>query len=191
MQFHLTFSIMLLLGTGLIVLGGWLLLRKRKHRESGAMKIRTPLMSFEFTGEGASGIACIVVGVILLGFAADLAIHGGQDRQGSSALALVPTAVAEEHKWKQKGWVYVPEGSFTGLQGSSIGERIMQAQRQSVPLRESYFDDFTGTLVGRLLGYAEPDVVGQVTHGNCVKVEEDRTVGFGKVWMKVEKVECP
>ena len=155
------------------------------------MKIKVPLASIEFSGEGAGGIGCIAIGAILLWFAGDLAINGGQDRQGSSALALVPTAAAEENKPKQEGWVYAPEGSFTGLQGSSIGERIMRAQRRSVPLRESYFDDFTGTFVGKLLGYAEPDVVGQLTRGNCVKVEEDRTVGFGKLWMKVEKVECP
>ena len=155
------------------------------------MKIRVPFAYIEFSGEGAGGIVCIVIGAILLWFAGDLAINGGQDRQGASALALVPTAAAEENMPNQKGWVYAPEGSFTGLQGNSIGERFMQAQRRSLPLRESYFDDFTGTLVGKLLGYVEPDVVGQVTRGNCVKVEEDRTVGFGKVWMKVEKVDCP
>ena len=164
------------------------------------MKIRIPFVSFEFSGEGASGIVCIGLGVILLWFAGDLAIRGGQDGQGLSALALVPKAVAEENKsnkqkgWQkdwQKGWVYAPEGSFTRPHGSSISDKIMQAQRPSLPLRENHFDDFTGTLVGKLLGYAEPDEVGQVTHGNCVKVEEDRTVGFGKVWMKVEKVDCP
>ena len=144
------------------------------------------LGSSKFSGGGIC-IAFALIGFLLLALALDLATRGGRDASGSSAMALVAAAVAQGNS--TRGWVYAPEGSFTGLGGNLIGNTI-QAQRP-VRLRENHFDDLTGTFVGSLLGYAEPNVVGEIEQHDCVRVEEDHTVGFGKVWLNVEKVECP
>ena len=131
---------------------------------------------------GATGIVCIVIGAALLWIGADLAYNAGRDSQLATALTLVSIAEAQEIPQTNEGWVYAPEGSFAG-------NDIMRAQRY-VPLRDNHFGDFTGTLVGKVLGYGEPDVVGEVQRGECVRVDNRTIVGFGKVWMKVQKVEC-
>ena len=181
----------LLVGLGLIVFG-MLLLWKRPLGEIDTLKLKLPFTSLKFSGVGAAGIFCIAIGVGCLLIARDIVVNGGQETQGRAALALVTAAAAQlgtlqTLEDQNQGWVYAPEGSFIG---NDIGNDIKKAQRPA-PLRADHFDDLTGTFVGKLLGYDEPDVVDQIESGDCVKVNGQTVVGFGKIWMKVEKTECP
>lgn len=184
---YLIVAVFLLTGLALIVFGARLL-RKPRHRERSTVRFRAPFTSFEFSGVGAGGIACILIGVGCLYLAWNAADRGGEDGQDTSSLSLVTVAVAQQNpsktvKSRTEGWVYAPEGSF-------IGDDIKEAQRRA-PLRDNHFDDLTGTILGKLLGYGKPDVVGQIKPGDCVRVGESTVVGFGKTWMHVKKVQCP
>lgn len=129
---QLVFGAMLLGGAGLIILGAVLLLRNPEHRESGTVKIKIPLTSVEVSGV-SSGVTCIVLGIVLLILAADLASNSGRDEPVASS-ALFTTLEAQElqppptlgghgpQPAPTEGWVYLgPEGNVNEWRFSSHG----------------------------------------------------------------------
>ena len=59
---------------------------------------------------------------------------------------------------------------------------------QPVTLLENHYERFTGSLVGFLLGYREPESSGQLGSGACVRVTDQAVVGNGHDWRRVEWV---
>ena len=60
----------------------------------------------------------------------------------------------------------------------------------NVNIREAAFGNFTQTWL-KFLSPPEPKIIGIVTEGDCVMVIGFISVGFNRVWMEIERADCP
>lgn len=176
-------------------LGGFgvICILKRLDRKKGAMKVGVQDASIEYNGVGLNCALCLFLGAAFLYLVFDAVVYGGRgiEKEGPTLLeSAVATAAGAEEAHQQntlpprtEGWVYAPEGSFTG-------DEIKKANVDAL-LRDDHFDDFTGTWLGKLFGYNEPNVVGEIQRDQCVEKMDNAIVGFGRSWMKVTIVNCP
>ncbi|MFT5548130.1 MAG: hypothetical protein ACI9CO_000042 [Candidatus Azotimanducaceae bacterium] len=96
----------------------------------------------------------------------------------------------------QQEWVYLGPGygdyvwSFEKSDGSrdfKAGDIVKSTKNVSV--RISPFGHFTGTVL-KFLSTPEPAIIDTINKGNCVKILGFKSIGFNKVWMKINKSNC-
>ena len=165
-----------------------------------------PIFGKPYMMRVSTGVAVLILAVVtfLVGLVVlrDLVTKSGREPELSPVSYFFSSALAQESQEQSNqdsplaGWAYLgPKGNrdewvFSSLAGRT-GMDIRRASRD-VPIRVDHYDDFTGTIVGNLLGHAEPEVRGEVTEGQCVRVEASAVVGFlDMTWIQVEVVSCP
>ena len=144
---------------------------------------------------------CIAAGVFLL-YQAMTMYNGGGPSDDSSAdggtTSLSATLLAAGEP-QEEGWAYVGRSSApqagSAPQAQGPFATVIDAQdvtvmqtTASVPLFGDHYERFTGSLVGALLGYREPDRSGRLPSGACVSVSDWAIVGNGHVWLEVEQI---
>ena len=193
--------VLLVLVVFLLILGRELLLhRSRQDKET----LMFPIFGKPYMMRVSTGVVVLILAVVtfLAGLVvlSDLVTKSGKEPELSPVSYFFSSALAQESQDSPlAGWAYLgPKGNrdewvFSSLAGQT-GQTGMDIRRASrdVPIRVDHYDDFTGTIVGNLLGHAEPEVRGEVTEGQCVRVEDSAVVGFlDMTWIQVEVVSCP
>ena len=92
-----------------------------------------------------------------------------------------------------EGWAYVGPGNSEPDQQAfatllRTPELEVMRTTQPVTLLENHYERFTGSLVGYLLGYREPENSGRLESGACVRVTDYAVVGNGHDWRRVESI---
>ena len=95
------------------------------------------------------------------------------------------------------GWVYLgrkgdPKNWAFDLENEEALEvgHYMRATKAML-VRADHYSDLSGTLVGRIFRVSEPPVVGTIDRGACAVLADHERVGFGALWVEIQRVECP
>ena len=96
----------------------------------------------------------------------------------------------------KEGWSYLGPGfdadqfrfeSVDGTTSESWRAPMTVRALGSCPIREEHFDDFDGTWFEGSV----PDINGWIFPGECARVTGFESVGFNKIWLRLEKSACP
>ena len=190
-------AVVLLIGVRLILFGIGLAHRISKRRGAGDMQAETNSANGTITLTGPVGAVlaalCILGGIFLLSEAMDMFNGGAPDNGGrfwpGSSVVMAAGQPSVE------GWAYVGPGNTEPDQQASAFTTLLLTPElevmrttQPVTLLENHYERFTGSLVGYLLGYREPESSGQLDSGACVRVTDHAVVGNGHDWRRVELI---
>ncbi len=163
---------------------------------------------FEVSLPDKTSYVLLAIGVVLLGITCNL-YNGGPAAQDSSAsskiisLDLISPAYAQESNkltLGSRGWVYfgdekepeqwnfrILKGSYSDLKENK--QNLLLKSTISINVRQKPYGDFTGTVLETL----DPpgSVVGILPSGSCITPLQNESVGFNKIWLNVEVVDCP
>lgn len=204
-----TFQILVYTGlafAGLFILSGISLIvfgEKTKPPGAKAARIEIKIGNQTISLPYQVNIALCILGIVLLFLTFDLYKNSGIPPQQESALSIIGRAYADDTTDEQladKGWVYFgyeknPEswnfeilnGSFEDMIAGKKGIVLKSTRKMNV--RENHYGNFTGTVLNFIS--PAPKVIGELPTGSCSLVTDVKSVGFSKIWIKIEPHQCP
>ena len=190
----LTFaSLFLITGFSLMIFG-----RKTIPDGTNSARIEVEIFGQSLSVPYQVNIVLCIIGALLLFLTFNLYNNAGSP----SALLTINQAYAQplETQPANSEWVYfgyekdpklwnfeILNGSFNDLISRQQG--IILRSTKNMNIREEHFGNFTGTIVNFLT--PAPKVIGQLPAGSCVLVTDFKSVGFSKIWVKIELYQCP
>ena len=197
----------------LILIGLILLVFRPNHTRRGNF-------TFKIVGIGkfetnVPGLACIGIGALLI--LASLDFYQGtsnvSSNVGTRKEAFLDGMVSNAHAETQLshsaptagqkqpvlGWVYLGDVTEFNkwnfkLETNAPNSGIVVRAVRDTDLWKNSFEDLTGTITGRILGFKKPEHIGTIVKDSCVRLPGDhymRTIAISELWLQVERVDCP
>ena len=191
----LVFSV-LFLAAGLILM----IFGRRIVPNEGAARVEIEVLGNTVSTPYQASFILAILGVILLymthSFYANI-----DERFGASAtkFSLINRAYAQDNLNQiSDGWTYfgyeknpnIWNFSFVVGDFSSMisGQKTILKSKNHLNVRINRFEDFTGTILGFL--NPAPKIIGDLKVGECILIKSAESVGFSKIWVEFERVEC-
>jgi len=189
----------------LFLVAGFLLMllgEKRVPDGKNSARIEVDIAGQSLSVPYQMNIILCIIGALLLFLTFNLYKNSGSPGQ-MGALPFLQQAYAQtspKSQLSKPGWAYFgyeknPESwNFEILNGTfedllSRKNKIVLKSKKEMNIREKHFGNFTGTILNFLT--PAPKVIEQLPVGSCVRVTDMKSIGFSKIWIKIESHQCP
>ncbi|MCK5076601.1 MAG: hypothetical protein KAR38_09505 [Calditrichia bacterium] len=178
--------------------------KKRRSNDDKSEQIDFSCWAFSVSIPYRLNIALCLIGLIILFLTFNLYTKSGEDQSANfPSFHLFQTAYAElllPQPADSTGWVYFGDEknentwNFTFVNGNisdllnRTGQLILRSKKE-INLREKQFSNLNGTILQFMT--TEPKIIGKLPANSCVLVEEIKSVGFGKLWLRIIRHDCP
>jgi len=188
-----------IVGIALILLGAYSFKATTTSSEQ-PVEVNVPAGKFSLPVSN-KGLVFLFVGLFLVWMSIDLFKEGGT-LQAQSNNFFISTAYAQNHNDEGPDWVYFGyaddsnlwrytflKGNLQDLNTDKRSEVILKAKKDE-KVFNGHYEDFHGTKFDFLSG-AYPDVKSySIKADSCIAVKEYVSVGFSKIWLRVDPVPC-